>query len=555
MTIAHQKCPFSYKDLICVAFIVIISYWVTYSFALRGIDPHHDGFMLKTAADVANGLTLYKDTYTQYTSLGIYLQAFGVSLFGESVRSIHIMACIFHAFSTCLIYIITRRFSNRIIGMLTALIAISLGYYYFWNFHPWSNVFAVTFLLAACLCMIRFIEQRGTKNIFLAGVFAACSFWCKQTVGLSIFAGLVLLLLLWLCRFSSRKETLGNISWYLLGNILVFGIFMSIIIIQGAFSDWWLQAIENGAQFAVDRIGDQGSLAAAIWNNLWGVNYNPQYDWIWSLLPALSLVLFGTALTRLLIGRRQGQKRIGNKIRLCAYLCLSIFCLSSWFQYYPISCYRHAEWGAYPMFCVLAIVLWETITFLLQKMKRPQKSAWCTLLTCAVLLAICSTNIFVRFHLGYDKLTGSQGSKPITDSEASHGQSTILYNNKEFPFLNGLYLSPSEVIFYNAFNQSIAEIKNIYPDKNIVNITQLILFSSYTMENVFPKTFGVSGGYDSFETDLQEYINTESPILIADTKTLPAELGQNYILFAKIPGTSGDVFDLAGDIIILVPQN
>lgn len=551
MTPLQQKHQTSYRDLLCAALVAAVGFYVTYTFAIRGIDPHHDGFMLKTATDVSNGLALYRDTYTQYTPLGIYLQALGVSLLGPSVRSIHIVTCAAYAISACLIYFITKRFTNRVVGVLAALLAIGLGYFYFWNFHPWSNAFAVVFLLAACLCMLRFTGQKKVSGIFLAGVFTACTFWCKQTAGLSILAGLAILLLLWLFRFLNKKEAGKSLLWFFLGNGIVFAVFLLVIIVQGALSAWWVQAIENAADFAASRSGGFGNLFASVWASLWGVRYNAQYDWFWSLLPILSLCLFAASLFVIIRKPRRGKECRPHQEKIFAYLVLSIFCIASWFQYYPVPCYRHAEWGAYPMFCVLAVVAWEVVSFLARKWKHPR--VWRTLLTCALLLAVCGTNLIVRINLGYDRLTGSAATPQMAEREASDERTTLEYYDEKYPFLNGLYLSPGETLFYDSFHQAISGAEDAFPDKNIVNLTDLILLSMYTKENAVPKSFGKTGSYGDFEPALREYIKRESPILIMDTGDSP-EACENYRLYAAIPGFSGDLFWFADTIVLLVPE-
>ena len=50
--------------------------------AMRGIDSHHDGFMLKCAMDVFSGQTIHKDTFTQYGVLSTYLQVGFLWAFG-----------------------------------------------------------------------------------------------------------------------------------------------------------------------------------------------------------------------------------------------------------------------------------------------------------------------------------------------------------------------------------------------------------------------------------------------------------------------------------------
>src|SRR3954466_15242141 len=52
--------------------VAVVAYLVP--FARTGVDPHHDGIMLKPALDVLAGQTLFRDTFMQYGALTCYLQ-------------------------------------------------------------------------------------------------------------------------------------------------------------------------------------------------------------------------------------------------------------------------------------------------------------------------------------------------------------------------------------------------------------------------------------------------------------------------------------------------
>ncbi len=52
-------------------------------FARLDPDWHHDGILFKPAVDVAAGLSLFKETFTQYGALTTYLQAGAIAIFGK----------------------------------------------------------------------------------------------------------------------------------------------------------------------------------------------------------------------------------------------------------------------------------------------------------------------------------------------------------------------------------------------------------------------------------------------------------------------------------------
>ena len=74
-------------------FITILA--ITFYFAHLDPDWHHDGIMFKPAVDVASGLSLFKETFTQYGALTTYLQAGAIALFGEHLIVLRFQAAFF----------------------------------------------------------------------------------------------------------------------------------------------------------------------------------------------------------------------------------------------------------------------------------------------------------------------------------------------------------------------------------------------------------------------------------------------------------------------------
>ena len=78
---------------IFLVFLAILA--ITYYFARLDPDWHHDGIMFKPAVDVAAGLSLFKETFTQYGALTTYLQAGAISFFGEHLIVLRLQAALF----------------------------------------------------------------------------------------------------------------------------------------------------------------------------------------------------------------------------------------------------------------------------------------------------------------------------------------------------------------------------------------------------------------------------------------------------------------------------
>ena len=122
------------KELILIfsCFVTILA--VTSYFAHLDPDWHHDGILFKPAVDVAAGLSLFKETFTQYGALTTYLQAGAVAIFGEQLIVLRLQAAGFLSLSGVLLYLIVSRaastvrcrYSQHILGAIYTLAVVQL---------------------------------------------------------------------------------------------------------------------------------------------------------------------------------------------------------------------------------------------------------------------------------------------------------------------------------------------------------------------------------------------------------------------------------------------
>jgi hypothetical protein len=123
-------------------------------FACMGVDVHHDGVMLKSATDVANGQVLFRDTFTQYGALTTFIQALALKVFGPYLIVIRLTTVLFYSLSIVLLYYIWRNFMSLSLFWILYALFLVLPAFYAWTFHPWSSVYALFFMLLANLFMI-----------------------------------------------------------------------------------------------------------------------------------------------------------------------------------------------------------------------------------------------------------------------------------------------------------------------------------------------------------------------------------------------------------------
>jgi hypothetical protein len=86
---------------------------ILYPMAIRGVDPHHDGLVLKAAWDVASGQTLFRDTFTQYGPLSTWIQAGALAVFAKSLLTLRLLTVFAAACAAGLLFRLWSHFLTR----------------------------------------------------------------------------------------------------------------------------------------------------------------------------------------------------------------------------------------------------------------------------------------------------------------------------------------------------------------------------------------------------------------------------------------------------------
>lgn len=498
-------------NYVIIILIGLFSFAVTYSLSLYNIDPHHSGFMYKTAWDVAHGQIIYKETYTQYGCLFVYLQAFAILLFGEHIWAIHLVTSIFYALSYILVYAIVKSMSTHVIAIATVIITILLAPFYFWTFHPWSSVFSLFFLLLTLYGFIKYIETTKHIWIILAGISTACTFWCRQSVGLVV--GLAsFLILLFLQAF--YKKYVGLQSWakYWGSFLGVMLLFIGLLALQGALKDWWIQNIQGMVNFGtVKNNEDSGGMLGKLLGCLFP--YRKMSEVIWTILPCLTLMLFAIAGVKLIL-KKLDEKEV--KWWLMAF-SFDMFSLASWHQYYPVLCFRHVFWSAFPMIGVILCFAYRGLHGVIKQNK------YVYLVILLIIIPLFYSPIIYRLKSWHDKVQNEYDK--IT--------------NDTYMFMDNLKLTKEECIFYNDLFAEMELLKKRYPNRNVINMTSEGLFACFSEKNFHPQfsNMGTTFYQDYFE-DLYGYIYTAFPIIIG----YASQNFEGYNLYHVIEGDSGDIY-------------
>ena len=530
-------------DWLLMALVAAVTCAVSYTFSLRGIDPHHQGFLLKPSLDVARGLALYRDTFTQYGSIPIYAFALGIRLFGETVAVINGVTCFVYALCGVTLFCVVRRYANALVAAFAPLLAIGMAAFYFWNFHPWPSVFALLFSLTGALAMIRYIDTKRLIHLLLCGASTAAMFWCRQPQGLTALAGVCVLLGLWAVGYLARKETGKAMLVFLAGNAAVHAALLAVVILQNALTDWWTQVIVNAFAFAFHPANPKTSDSLGLFRILFvGMNLNPQFDFIWRVLVYGTLASFLVWVFLAFRKKRESpDRRYDGDPALLGLIAFSAFALFNWPHYYPSLCYRHVFWADYPMFGVLAVMLYRLFARCTVKISKPRLGrALSTGLVLVLMTALCVSNLYMRAQIGKSRIVGGGHGANFHAPEYAEEDTTIRYENASYGYLDGLYLSPREVRFYDALFSTLADLQARYPEKNIVNITDdNAFFSVFTSDNPHKRAFDNDPREFHYPEQMEvtmAYIEKNKPIVIAN------EPLEGFETVAYIEDFNGDVW-------------
>lgn len=517
---------FRHRDGVIAFAIFLFSTFFVFFFARVNFEPHHTGLMYKTALDVAEGKILFRDTFAQYGALTSLLQALSLLLLGKRITSILWMCAAFYAGCYALFFLLARRVLPRPLALIATAASLLLASYYFWDFIPWSSIFSLFFMLLSLLFFLDSLEKDGWLSPFLVGAAVCLTFWCRQPVGIVALLS-VLLSLTALYLLTQKRRFLHAMPWVLLGTAAMLLVFFIPFFISGAFHDFYRQSIEGMLRFAADR---SQSEAQGFWNgtvlgilkSLFAAPFtDPATIWhsyIFFVLPISSLALaLGLFIFHLLRAKKGGATIPDAHAKI---LVISVMAVAAWHQYYPVICFRHWYWAAFPAILPLFFLL-QLIKDTLLKGKKASVRHGALALS---LLLLFGTAAAYRTVEGVRKLSLFEGQ--------------VRYENEYFHHLDGLYLRPAVAEHFDTLFCEVAILQATFPDVNIINTTENGIYAVFG-ENFCP-LFNNSGDfyYEEYPQLLADYIAESSPIVIGPHAPTP-----DYVLYREQVGDSGDYWE------------
>lgn len=317
-------------------------------YALLGIDLHHDGIMFKTAVDAANGVPLFRGTFSQYGVLTPLLQGAAIRIFGAELLVIKLLTAVFYGASLVICNLIWKRFfkpEEKFWHILTLALFFLLSADCCVTSHPWASVYALFFLLLGVEFTLCFFENPEREKLYalFAGICGGLMFGFRQPCGLT---ALISALLLGFVLYSAdRRRAAHYTAGFTAGFFAVTALLAVIITAYGAWSDYITQTWSHALSFAVRR--GAGSGYSDTMNNFFPFVTGDRgfVDAIFAFFPLVTLFFFGWLFI---------TKRWKNELPMVAVI---LFALGAWHQYYPVPCMRHLYWASVPMMGIFVYVL------------------------------------------------------------------------------------------------------------------------------------------------------------------------------------------------------
>ncbi len=448
--------------VVSIAIFVTILLWFGF-WAHIGLDPHHDGILMKPAYDVMHGKMLFRDSFTQYGALTTLLQAAACSIFGARVLTLRLLTTVFYAGSTVLVWHIGGRILKGFYRIIPILCILIYPPFYFWNMLPWSSVYALFFLLLTVyLFQLGFQKKRESWFWALTGAVSTLPFWCRQPLGL-VFAGGILLVFVSHWRFYEPwRDTLHRLWLFMAGALIVFGIFFIWLSMNHAFQDFWRQSIKMAFGFAA---GKTTNMAPAIQTGGFLQNCAAlTFALKMFRLFFLDRLFWGTVICSITLGWFiylvvWGVRKMGLTLDYWLLLPVVFMAGLSLHQYYPVPGLRHYYWGAFPAFLVLAR------TF--QAMFSTQgQEIWKRALKLCVACAILSVMVFEMQGV-YRTNTRELGALP---SIRDISKLVVMEGNVP-DVVKGLWVLPWEVNAWENLQKLADSIPEPIRNEQVINMT------------------------------------------------------------------------------------
>lgn len=489
------------KIIIVFCFSAILA--VTSYFAHLDPDWHHDGILFKPAVDVAAGLTLFKETFTQYGALTTYLQAGAITIFGEHLIVIRLQAALFLSLTGVLIFLIVARAASTTTAVLSTGIWLFMSPYMVSVFLPWSSIYALFFCLLATGLIIldnTILTRHRSRSLtlFLAGLFFSAAFWARQPYGVVFPVVLSYLGIFGLFKIQPWSDVLRSSLTLFSGFLTGVGLMLWWLWYQDAINDWWLQSIVGAKTFAESQTTDSGVLIHII-RSLFpkpGQIWAADGSWVWVILPVLNLlILISLVLFAAL------RKTLSNKQKIL--MILTLLGVGTWHQYYPVLSTAHTFFGATPMFATVIVGAFLSLPDAASSFRR-------SLLVVGFAAALFGYDVVYRIKVGISTYPKFQIEFPALEGMAFSNRfvtRSIRYSGTESEYFSNL----------ERFGTFLRKLRTLDSEITLLTVTEDAflpgLFRSSNAHSITVWWRWAHAMYPNHPSQVKDFIATNRPLI------------------------------------------
>jgi hypothetical protein len=192
------------RDVFCCAAVIAFGLILALPRYCNNIDLGDEGFLAYSAVRVMDGQMPNRDFVSLQPPLSFYTVAAAFKIFGTSLVILRILGVCIYLISILLVYGITKHLTDRILALMAAVLAATIGMPFF-NFTP----FAVWHGIAASLLTVFFIIKFATANkrlwAFLAGLATVLTILSRHDQG--VYLVIAVLIYFLIARIAINKKT------------------------------------------------------------------------------------------------------------------------------------------------------------------------------------------------------------------------------------------------------------------------------------------------------------------------------------------------------------
>ncbi|MFZ0477509.1 MAG: glycosyltransferase family 39 protein [Terriglobales bacterium] len=196
------------------------------------------------------GIPPYKLAYTMKLPGTQAAYAAIMAVFGQTPTGIHLGLLLVNAATTLLVYMLARRLSGRLAGVVAATCYATLSTSFtVLGLAAHATHFVVLFAVAGLLLLLSALESGKLWQFFLSGVLFGLAFLMKQPgLAFAAFGGLYLVFREWR-QPVEWKSLLTKAGSYSAGVALPFALTCLILLATGVFRNFWFWVFTYAGQY------------------------------------------------------------------------------------------------------------------------------------------------------------------------------------------------------------------------------------------------------------------------------------------------------------------